>query len=73
MRPEAYGRPGSYQRSANAPAPGDNTPRIINNRAGKSYRNRRPGPDHSGPTKHSNGGRKGIWFEQSRYLVIDIY
>ncbi|WP_367304265.1 integrase core domain-containing protein [Bifidobacterium longum] len=31
------GRPGSYQRSAGIPAPGDNTPRIINDRAGKSY------------------------------------
>ena len=39
-------RPGSYQRSSGVPVPGDNTPRIIDDRAGKSYRNRRPGPDH---------------------------
>ena len=41
-------RPGSYQRSSGVPVPGDNTPRIIDDRAGKSYRNRRPGPDHRG-------------------------
>lgn len=41
-------RPGSYQRSSGVPAPGDNTPRIINDRAGKSYQDRRPGPDHRG-------------------------
>ena len=40
-------RPGSYQRSSGVPVPGDNTPpRIIDDRAEKSYRNRRPGPDH---------------------------
>jgi len=39
-------RPGSYQRSSGVPIPGDNTPRIIDDRTRESYRNRRPGLDH---------------------------
>ena len=38
------------------PVPGDNTPRIIDDRAGKSYRNRRPGPDHRGLPNMVMGG-----------------
>ena len=49
-------RPGSYQRSSGVPVPGDNTPRIIDDRAGKSYRNRRPGPDHRGLPNMVMGG-----------------
>ena len=52
-----YGRPGSHQRSVNVPAPERQHPRIIDDRAGKSYRNRRSDPDYSEPTKHGNGLR----------------
>jgi|GEM_PF-5682959 len=51
-------RPGSYQRSSGVPVPGDNTPRIIDDRAGKSYRNRRPGPDHRGLPNMVMGSQK---------------
>ena len=40
------------------PVPGDNTPRIIDDRAGKSYRNRRPGPDHRGLPNMVMGGSR---------------
>lgn len=53
-------RPGSYQRSSGVPVPGDNTPRIIDDRAGKSYRNRRPGPDHRGLPNMVMGGRPRV-------------
>ena len=57
-------RPGSYQRSSGVPVPGDNTPRIIDDRAGKSYRNRRPGPDHRGLPNMVMGGALGVDLRQ---------
>ena len=62
-------RPGSYQRSSGVPVPGDNTPRIIDDRAGKSYRNRRPGPDHRGLPNMVMGGA----IEYARELPSVIY
>lgn len=50
-------RPPASAVGGGVPVPGDNTPRIIDDRAGKSYRNRRPGPDHRGLPNMVMGGK----------------